>query len=275
MSLDGEGEKLSTRYPGGRTASHRAAKPARRRPGRGAKVSRWKQKTHRLIKGAEARKIRTGRHDHYVGDVPMTRLNGKLVSGDSLLEIDALFLLDYDGGFEDVVAQPFTIEIEVRGRLRRWTPDFLIVRKDSQDELVEVKILSWLYHSDPTKAALARARLDALRSACSRRGFSFMLLTEDEIRVEPRLYNAHIAHRHNGPLVSPSSVVIGLSALAAAPATLTIKEFAHLIAPLHPIFGLGLAVRLERLGHIRIDRRTRYSLDSTITKVTEPHGARE
>lgn len=237
------------------------------------KESRWKKKTHLLIKGAEARKIRTGRHDHYVGDVPMTRLNGKLVSGDSLLEIDALFLLDYDGGFKDVVAQPFTIEIEVGSRTLRWTPDFLVVRKDRQDELIEVKVLSWLYHSDPVKAALARARLDALKSACFRRGFSFMLLTEDEIRVEPRLYNAHISHRHNSALAPPSSIVIGLSALAVAPATLTIREFAHLIAPLHPVHGLGLAVRLERLGHIRIDRRTRYSLDSMITKVTE-HGTR-
>jgi hypothetical protein len=235
------------------------------------KATRWKKKTHRLIKGAEARNIRTGRHDHYVGDVPMTRLNGKLVSGESLLEIDALFLLDYDGGFDDVIAQPFTVEIEVRGRVRHWTPDFLVVRKDRQNELIEVKHLSWLYHSDPAKAALARARLDALESTCFRRGVSFILLTEDEIRVEPRLYNAHMAHRHSSALAPPSSIIIALSALAAAPATLTIKEFAHLIAPLHPIHGLGLAVRLERLGHIRIDRRTRYSLDSTITKV----GARE
>ncbi|CUT09715.1 hypothetical protein BF49_0795 [Bradyrhizobium sp.] len=264
---------MSIRRSNNRTNSGMPAAKAKRSRRRANPDSRWHRKTHHLIKGAVARKIRTGRHDHYVGDVPMTRLNGKLVSGDSLLEIDALFLLDYDGGFEDVVAQPFTIEIEVRGRVRRWTPDFLIVRKDRQDELVEVKILSWLYHSDPAKAALARARLDALRSACSRRGFSFMLLTEDEIRVEPRLYNAHIAHRHNGAHVPPSSIVIGLSALAAAPATLTINEFAHLIAPLHPIHGLGLAVRLERLGHIRIDRRTRYSLDSTITKVTENYGA--
>lgn len=267
MSFDGEGEILSTRHPSGRTASRRAGKPTRRRSERGAKESRWKRKTHSLIKGAEARKIRTGRHDHYVGDVPMTRLNGKLVSGDSLLEMDALFVLDYDGGFEDVIAQPFKIEIDVRGRVRSWTPDFLIIRKDRQDELVEVKILSWLYHKDASKAALARARLEALRSACSHRGFSFMLLTEDEIRVEPRLYNAHIAHRHNGGHIPPSFIVAGLSALAAAPATLTIRDFAHLIAPLHPVHSLGIAVRLERLGHIRIDRRTRYSLASTITKV--------
>lgn len=230
---------------------------------------------HPLIKGAEARKIRTGRQDHYVGDVPMTRLNGKLVSGDSMLEIDALFLLDYDGGYADVVAQPFRIDIEVRGRVRRWTPDFLIVKKAARNVLVEVKVLSWLYHRDPAKAALARARIHAIETACAQRGCSFMLLTEDEIRVEPRLYNARIAHRHNGAHVPNASVVIGLSAMAAAPDTLTIEEFAYLIAPLHPIQALGLAVRLERLGHLRIDRRTRYSLASSITKTAAGKGSVE
>ena len=63
-----------------------------------SKKGRYRAKTHRLIKGAEVRKIRTGRRNHFVGDVPMTRLNGKLVSGESLLEIDALTVLDFDGG---------------------------------------------------------------------------------------------------------------------------------------------------------------------------------
>ncbi|WLA69179.1 TnsA endonuclease N-terminal domain-containing protein [Bradyrhizobium diazoefficiens] len=200
----------------------------------------------------------------------MTRLNGKLVSGDSLLELDALYVIDYDGDFIDVVAQPFTMEIEVRGRTRRWTPDFLIKREDRQDDLVEVKILSWIYHKDPAKAALALTRLDALKTACAQRGYSFVLLTEDEIRVEPRLYNARMAHRHNGSHVPKDYIVIGLSALAVAPATLTVREFAGLIAPIHPVHALGLAVRLERLGHLRFDRRTRYSLDSTISKISGP-----
>ena len=242
---------------------------SRQAPYAASAQSRWKRRTHPLIKGAEARKVRTGREDHYVGDVPMTRLNGKLVSGESLLEMDALATLDYDGDFEDVTAQPFTIEIVVGEKKRRWTPDFVIARKNRSDDLVEVKILSWLYHKDPAKKAVARIRVDAMESACSERGFSFMLLTEDEIRVEPRLYNAKMSRRHNGQLMPHSWIVIGLSALAIAPPMLTIRDFAELIAPLHQIHGLGLAVRLERLGHLRIDRRSRYSLDSTITQTAD------
>lgn len=264
-----------------RSGSHRfgketaaSSRAGRARP-RASAQGQWRKKTLRLIKGAEARKVRTGREDHYVGDVPMTRLNGKLVSADSMLEFDALVIIDYDGDFEDVVAQPFTINIQVGDRLRRWTPDFRIVRKDRRDDLVEVKILSWLYHKDPAKAAIARKRLDAMTSASETHGYSFMLLTEDEIRVEPRLYNANMAHRHNGQLTPNSSIVIGLSALAIAPETLTIRDFAALIAPLHPIQGLGLAVRLERLGHIRIDRRSRYSFDSVISKIVNGKGPRQ
>jgi hypothetical protein len=127
------------------------------------------------------------------------------------------------------------------------------------DEVAEVKMLTWLYHKDPEKAALAKRRLDAMEAACTKLGFSFTLLTEDEIRVEPRLYNAKMVQRHCGPLVPQSSIVVALSALAAAPDTITIREFSNMIAPLHPIYGLGLAVKLERLGHVRIDRREKYS----------------
>jgi hypothetical protein len=233
---------------------------------RRSKQGQYRAKTHHLIKGAEERKVRTGRRDHFVGDVPMTRLNGKLVSGESFLEIDALIVRDFDGGFHDVVAQPFKTSIFVGSKKRRWTPDFLFLNSGRADEIVEVKMLSWLYHKDPAKAALAKTRLDAMEAACAKLGFAFTLLTEDEIRVEPRLYNAKMAQRHCGPFVPESSVVLGLSALAAAPDTITIREFGNMIAPLHPIHGLGLAVKLERLGHVRIDRREKYSFSSTMTK---------
>jgi hypothetical protein len=242
-------------------ASHGIRGTARR-----SKPGQYRAKTHRLIKGAEERKVRTGRRDHFVGDVPMTRLNGKLVSGESLLEIDALTVRDFDGGFHDVIAQPFKTSLLVGSKERRWTPDFLFLNSCWAHEVVEVKMLSWLYHKDPAKAALAKKRLEAMEAACAKLGFTFSLLTEDEIRVEPRLYNAKMAHRHCGPFVPESSIVLGLSALAAAPQTITIREFSNMIAPLHPIHGLGLAIKLERLGHVRIDRREKYSFSSTMTK---------
>jgi hypothetical protein len=233
---------------------------------RKSKPKGYRAKTHRLIKGAEERKVRTGRRNNFVGDVPMTRLNGKLVSGESLLEIDALTVRDFDGGFHDVIAQPFKTTLSVGSKTRRWIPDFLFLNNSRADEVAEVKMLTWLYHKDPEKAALAKRRLDAMEAACTKLGFSFTLLTEDEIRVEPRLYNAKMVQRHCGPLVPQSSIVIALSALAAAPDTITIREFSNMIAPLHPIHGLGLAVKLERLGHVRIDRREKYSFSSTMTK---------
>jgi hypothetical protein len=229
------------------------------RAARRSKQGQYRAKSHRLIKGAEERKVRTGRRDHFVGDVPMTRLNGKLVSGESFLEIDALTVRDFDGGFHDVVAQPFKTSIFVGSKKRSWTPDFLFLNSCVADGVVEVKMLSWLYHKDPAKAALAKKRLDAMEAACAELGFTFSLLTEDEIRVEPRLYNAKMAQRHCGPLVPESSIVLGLSALAAAPDTVTIREFGNMIAPLHPIHGLGLAIKLERPGHVRIDGREKYS----------------
>jgi hypothetical protein len=154
------------------------------------------------------------------------------------------------------------------GSSRLTTPRIstLFLNNSRADEVVEVKMLTWLYHKDPEKAALAKRRLDAIEAACTKLGFSFTLLTEDEIRVEPRLYNAKMVQRHCGPLVPQSSIVLALSALAAAPDTIMIREFGNMIAPLHPIHVLGLTVKLERLGHVRIDRREKYTFSSTMTK---------
>lgn len=91
------------------------------------KTGKYRAKTHPLIKGAEIRKIRTGRRDNFVGDVPMTRLNGKLVSGESFLEIDTLIIRDFDGGFHDVIAQPFKTTLMIGNKTRVWTPDFLFL----------------------------------------------------------------------------------------------------------------------------------------------------
>lgn len=147
----------------------------------------YREKTHRLIKGSEKRKIRTGRRDGFVADVPVSRLGGKLVSADSMLEADFVLVTDaYEDDFTDIVSQPFTLTIFVNGRWRKWTPDYLIKRKVRFDEIVEVKILSWLYHSEPAKRLLAQERLMAMRAAAEERGCKFRLVTEDEIRVQPR-----------------------------------------------------------------------------------------
>jgi len=239
------------------------------RPKSGAKKANktYREKTHRLIKGSEARKIRTGRRDGFVADVPVSRLGGKLVSADSMLEADFVLATDaYEDDFTDIVSQPFMLTIFVNGRERRWTPDYLIKREARFDEIVEVKMLSWLYHVEPEKRLLARERVRAMQTAAQDRGCKFRLVTEDEIRVQPRLWNAMLVYRHCGPFMPQSDLVCALSALAMTPDETSITSFADFLPETLRRQAVRLAINLERLGHLLIDRSEKYSANSRITK---------
>lgn len=63
--------------------------------------ARRRNPRHELIRGSEVRKIRHRGRTGYAGDVPMTRLRGKVVSGDSYLEFD--FALVTDAQDDDIV----------------------------------------------------------------------------------------------------------------------------------------------------------------------------
>ncbi len=206
----------------------------------GKPMKTYREKTHRLIKGSEKRKIRTGRRDGFVADVPVSRLGGKLVSADSM----------------------------------KWTPDYLIKRKARYDEIVEVKILSWLYHADPAKRLFARERLRAMRAAAEERGCKFRLVTEDEIRVQPRLWNAMLVYRHCGPFLQQADLVSALAALSRAPNEGTVGTFGEILPEALRRQALRLAIVLERLDHLVIDRSEKYSAFSRFTKTARgPSGA--
>ncbi len=241
----------------------------------GKPMKTYREKTHRLIKGSEKRKIRTGRRDGFVADVPVSRLGGKLVSADSMLEADFVLVTDaYEDDFTDIISQPFTLAIFVHGRERKWTPDYLIKRKARYDEIVEVKILSWLYHADPAKRLFARERLRAMRAAAEERGCKFRLVTEDEIRVQPRLWNAMLVYRHCGPFLQQADLVSALAALSRAPNEGTVGTFGEILPEALRRQALRLAIVLERLDHLVIDRSEKYSAFSRFTKTARgPSGA--
>jgi hypothetical protein len=254
-----------------------AKAPTARPKSAGKPKKTYREKTHRLIKGSEKRKIRTGRRDGFVADVPVSRLGGKLVSADSMLEADFVLVTDaYEDDFTDIISQPFTLAISVNGRERKWTPDYLIVRKARFDEIVEVKILSWLYHTDSAKRLFARERLRAMRAAAEERGCKFRLVTEDEIRVQPRLWNAMLVYRHCGPFLQQADLVSALTSLARAPDESAVGTFGEILPEALRSQALRLAIVLERLGHLVIDRSERYSAFSRFTKTArDPSGASE
>lgn len=237
----------------GRPAATKVLRPRARR----TRADIQQDKSPR-IRASETRKVRYRGRETYCGDVPMTRLHYKLVAGDSLLECDFVIVTDAtEDDLIDVQSQPEPLAIYVNGRKRKWTPDYLIRRHGFGAELVEVKNLSWLRPSDPVKAAGRRAWLEACAASARARGFAFRLLTEQEIRVEPRLSNAYLMHRHLGPFVDQGLLTTSIMALASLPKQATVADLGRAIE--NPLGALEMAIRLDRRGYIRLDRSAMFS----------------
>jgi hypothetical protein len=199
--------------------------------------------------------------DGYRGEHPVARSGGKLVQCESLLELDALMMLDaFDRTITNVESQPVSLDYRHDGKFRKWTPDFLIVRAGVKPELVEVKALKRLYPDDPLARADALQRFKALEDAAERGGFRFRLLTEAEIRVQPALYNARLLCRHSPLRNNPALVLRGRTALLSLKDH-TIASFQEELGPDVDAFALGIA--MDWLGHAQLDRRSRFSRAST------------
>jgi hypothetical protein len=109
------------------------------------------------------------------------------IACESTLERDFVTLTLFDPAVIAIEAQPLTITWhDTNGRERRYTPDFLVERRD-RTLLVEVKPAAVL---EEQRDAL-RPKYAAARAFAMRRGWRFEISTEREIRI-PRLVNAKI-----------------------------------------------------------------------------------
>lgn len=103
---------------------------------------------------------------------------------ESLLERDALVVLEADQQVTDYAAQPETFQLKAPGT--RYTPDLLVRYTDGRRLFLEVKPAAKVRASP----ALTR-HLDQVQAACATRGARFDVWTDDDIRREPRLSNSH------------------------------------------------------------------------------------
>ncbi|MEX3669392.1 TnsA endonuclease N-terminal domain-containing protein [Paraburkholderia phenoliruptrix] len=107
--------------------------------------------------------------------------NRRLVRCESLLEFDALFLMEFARGIRLFEEQPITVEYRLGGRKRTYTPDFSAEWADGRRWFVEVKPSDRL--AEPPNAE----KFDALTQWFASRGEFFLVLTELQIRPPVRL----------------------------------------------------------------------------------------
>lgn len=207
-----------------------------------------------------------GGRDGYRMEIPVYRCGGQVVDCESLLEGDFVTIVDaYDRDLVEIQEQPFPLKAWCGGRYRKWTPDFLLRREGQRPELVEVKTLEALYPEDGEKAAEMATWVAAVEEAAARDGFDFSLQTEDEIRIQPLLWNAKLLGRYADDLYPDAVVRRGREALLSLPAGGTVDAFQDLVGD--EVDAFALAIRLDWLGHVELDRTARFSRHSRMRKL--------
>jgi hypothetical protein len=228
------------------------------------------------------RNVVTGRSDGYTGRVPFVRLGQKTVAFESLLARDFLLLTSaFEHDICEIHSEPFRLPVEYDGSSHTWLPDYQIIRASGIRELIEVKPVEVL-HPERSKsinkgpeilahsAQMVSARMRALQSSANQHGYKFRLLTEDEIRIQPRLDNAALVLRHAGYGFPKSWVLEARLALTGS----DIKSVAELQAVLRPeLDAFPIAIHLAWLGDIEFDPTTKFTRSSAFVRMSR-HGSR-
>ncbi len=129
-----------------------------------------------------SRKVVTRRGRRFRGYFPSAKL-GRMVPWESLLERDAILLLEFSPGVISYEAQPVVVHYSDGVQIREYYPDFEVVLGCGSVVHLEIKPTDRL--ANPEVASKFRA----VASHYAARHREFRVLTEEDIRREPRLVN--------------------------------------------------------------------------------------
>lgn len=148
----------------------------------------------------------------------MTNKAGRLVQFESWLERSLLLRLDRDPRVRDYGSQPEVFKYrDVAGQEHPYTPDFIVWRCNGQIEIHEVSLSQRRVRPD------IQQREAAGRAICQRRGWSYLVHTEESLPQGAELANL-LALFHYRPTVYAHPVVTGqvkTSLVAGVPLLLT------------------------------------------------------
>lgn len=113
---------------------------------------------------------------------------GRMIQFESLVELDYIYLLDYDPDVEQFEEQPITIEYRCGAKTLRYTPDFLVVRQ-AHRKLVECKPDEFVNTEENQR------KFRAAESWCAEKGWAFCVVTATQIRSGHRLRNVKFLTR--------------------------------------------------------------------------------
>lgn len=163
----------------------------------------------------------SNRGGNVIGFFPSVKMK-RMVAFESLIERDYLYFLDYEADVEWFEEQPLTIEYPYEGRILHYTPDFHTVEA-GRDILVECKPLAFVDRDENQR------KFEAARIWCIDQGWTFRVVTDDELRAGSRLENVKLLTRYARHTVAPQAKGQIYALLHAAQAAISIDDIAKRI----------------------------------------------
>lgn len=135
------------------------------------------------------------RGNNIIGKFP-SRTMGRMISFESAIERDFLFISDYEPNITFIEEQPFTIEYLHKQKMRRYTPDFHLIRRD-------VHVVVDCKPSTLVNTPENQIKFVAADEFCEARIWYFEVVTDVELRSGFRLQNIKQLTRNADYFVRP------------------------------------------------------------------------
>lgn len=185
------------------------------------------------------RKVVTRRGRHIRGYFPSKKLN-RMVAWESLLEKDALLLMELSSGVVSYQEQPETVSYWDGQVIRSYVPDLRVNLYNETSLFVEVK------PAEELERPSVKAKYQQIAQHLQEQGEDFLILTDQEIRLEPQYSNlCRLLYWYNhAPTWLPSAREIGMP----------LKEYEHAtIQNCLDLFGKNITYALIAKGLLIAD----------------------
>jgi len=166
------------------------------------------------------RKVRN-HGNNIIGKFPSRKME-RMISFESTIERDYLFILDYESNVTSIEEQPLTIEYRHEGKVRHYTPDFHFLR-NGQRILTDCKPATLV--NDPEN----KIKFSAAYEFCQEYAWQFEVVTDTDLRSGFRLQNIKLLTRHASYNVRPEIKAQIFALLLSWTSPRTIREFQQII----------------------------------------------
>lgn len=181
--------------------------------------------------------------------------NKRLIPWESLLERDALLVMEFDEGISSIREFQEEICVEASGGTFSAYPDFHTRLTNGEEEIVEVKADSALRNAAVTQ------RLSQIAAQLAVNGQRYRILAEAEIRKQPRLANLEILVAHRRPpwcRSIPHELENSTRLLLECERPTTLREFSASVG------GSARVLRFIANGLVRVDLNRELDLSAVV-----------